>query len=456
MHPHEFMPAVLHWSSEAETSVLGALMLDSTAWDSVGDLLTAEHFFDARNGRIFTAVAGLVAASKPVDFVTVFDQLQASGSSEAVDPAMLCQMAQYVPNAGNLRRYAEIVAERALMRSLTRAADEVKTIAQDTTMHVEGRLDKAQGVLQALQVKKSRQMPTVIADTIVGLLDRVERLADGTAVPGIPTGIPSLDRMLGGGFKPGNQVIIAARPSVGKSSLAEQLCINLARTGHPAAMFSQEMDKKELAVRAAANIGCIALDRLLSGQLEQHEWSRLTEAIEVMRNLPLHFDDQPALTLSDISAKARMLKRQHGIKLIVIDYLQLCAAGKATDSRHHQIEEMSRGLKNLARQLDITIVTLSQLNREVEKRTSGRPILSDLKESGAIEEDADLVLLLSCYSTSPEGSNVIACDVPKNRQGRVGALALSFEGRYQHWQEITVSLQQAKKTASGKRYTDEA
>ena len=455
MHPHEFMPEALPWSPEAETSVLGALMLDGAAWDSVGDILSAGHFFDPRNGRIFTAVAGLVAASKPADIVTVYDQLQASGSDDGVNLVMLGQMAQFVPSASNLRRYAEIVAERALMRSLMRAADEVKTIAGHTSVPVLARLDKAQGVLQALQVKKARQMPTVIADTIVGLLDRVERLAEGTMQPGIPTGIPSLDQMLGGGFKPGKQVIIAARPSVGKSSLAEQLCINLARAGHPAAMFSQEMGKDELADRAVANIGRIALDRLLSGQLEQHEWSRLTEAIEVMRCLPLHFDDQPALTLSDISAKARMLKRQHGIKLIVIDYLQLCAAGKATDSRHHQIEEMSRGLKNLARELDITIVTLSQLNREVEKRTSGRPILSDLKESGAIEEDADVVILLSRYSTSPQVDNVIACDVPKNRQGRVGELALSFKGMYQQWQESTVPLH-TKKMGNSRQYTNEA
>ena len=455
MHPVEFTPQTLPWSPEAETSVLGALMLDGQAWDSVGDLLSAEQFFDLRNSRIFTAIGRLVAASKPADIVTVFDQLQASGNGDGVDLTMLSAIAQFVPSASNLRRYAEIVAERALMRSLMRAADEVKTIATDTAVPVLDRLDRAQGVLQALQIRKARQMPTVIAETIVGLLDRVERLADGTDEPGISTGIPSLDRMLGGGFKPGKQVIIAARPSVGKSSLAEQLCINLARAGHPAAMFSQEMGKDELADRAAANIGRIALDRLLSGQLEQREWARLIEAIEVMRNLPLHFDDQPSLTLSDISAKARMLKRQHGIKLIVIDYLQLCAAGKATDSRHHQIEEMSRGLKNLARQLDITIVTLSQLNREVEKRTSGRPVLSDLKESGAIEEDADVVILLSRYSTSPEGLNVIACDVPKNRQGRVGELALDFEGMYQHWQESTASLQ-AKKIGGGRRYTEEA
>ncbi len=455
MHPREFISKALPWSPEAESSVLGALMLDGGAWDSVGDILTAEEFFDVRNGRIFTAIGGLISACKPADIVTVFDQLQASGTGEGVDLLMLNQMAQYVPSASNLRRYAEIVSERALMRNLVLAADEVKNIAGDTSVPVLGRLDKAQGVLQALQLKKARHMPTVIADTIVGLLDRVERLADGSAMPGIPTGISSLDQLLGGGFKPGKQVIIAARPSVGKSSLAEQLCINLARAGHPAAMFSQEMGKEELADRAAANIGRIALDRLLSGQLEQYEWSRLTEAIEIMRNLPLHFDDQPALTLSDISAKARMLKRQHGIKLIVVDYLQLCAAGKATDSRHHQIEELSRGLKNLARQLDITIVTLSQLNREVEKRPSGRPILSDLKESGAIEEDADVVILLSRYSTNPQGPSVVACDVPKNRQGRVGELALSFEGTYQHWQESSVLLQ-AKKMGSSRLYTNEA
>ena len=187
MHPHEFMPEALPWSPEAETSVLGALMLDGAAWDSVGDILSAGHFFDPRNGRIFTAVAGLVAASKPADIVTVYDQLQASGSDDGVNLVMLGQMAQFVPSASNLRRYAEIVAERALMRSLMRAADEVKTIAGHTSVPVLARLDKAQGVLQALQVKKARQMPTVIADTIVGLLDRVERLAEGTMQPGIPT-----------------------------------------------------------------------------------------------------------------------------------------------------------------------------------------------------------------------------------------------------------------------------
>ena len=455
MHPLEFMPETMPWSTEAETRVLGALMLSGDVWDSVGDLLTAEQFFDARNGRIFTAISRLVAATKPVDVITVFEQMQTAGTLDGVDLGLLIGMAQYVPSASNLLRYAEIVSEKALMRSLMRAADEVKTIAVDTAVPVLERLDKAQNVLQALQIKKARQMPTVIADAIVGLLDRVERLADGTDVPGIPTGIPALDRMLGGGFKPGKQVIIAARPSIGKSSLGEQLCITVARAGHPAAMFSQEMSKEELADRAVANIGRIALDRLLSGQLHEHEWTRLTEAVEVMRNLPLYFDDQPALTLSDISAKARMLKRQHGIKLIVIDYLQLCAAGKAADSRHHQIEEMSRGLKNLARQLDITIVTLSQLNREVEKRTSGRPILSDLKESGSIEEDADVVILLSRHSVSPEGVNVIACDVPKNRQGRVGELALCFEGMYQLWQESAVPLQ-PKQSGRSRQYTEEA
>lgn len=419
-----------------------------------GDTLNADQFFDFRNGRIFTAIGGLIAASKPADVVTVYEELQASGMGEGIDLPMLNQIAQYVPSASNLRQYVQIVSDRALMRCLMRAADEVKNIAAETSIPVAARLDKAQGVLQALQVKKARQMPTVIADTIIGLLDRVERLADGTALPGIPTGISTLYHLLGGGFKPGKQVIIAARPSVGKSSLAEQLCINLARAGHPAAMFSQEMGKEELADRAAANIGRIALDRLLSGQLQPSEWARLTEAVEVMRNLPLHFDDQPALTLFDISAKARMLKRRYGIKLIAVDYLQLCAAGKATDSRHHQIEEMSRGLKNLARELEITIVTLSQLNREVEKRTNGRPILSDLKESGAIEEDADVVILLSRYSTTPEGMNVIACDVPKNRQGRVGEIALSFEGMYQRWQESSVSLL-VKKAGGGRQYTNE-
>jgi replicative DNA helicase len=307
--------------------------------------------------------------------------------------------------------------------------------------------------LQSVQVSGGRMKPTLIRDGVTALLDRIQARADGTEQRGISTGVQLLDRLLGGGLKGGKQVIIAARPSVGKSSLAQQVCLNVSRAGHAAAFLSQEMTKDELTERAAACLGRIDLEHVISGELTDDEWSRLVEAVERMRDLPLYFDEQPALTLHDIAAKARMLKRQHDLKLLVVDYIQLCAAGDK-DSRHHQIEALSRGLKNLSKQLDLTVITLSQLNREVEKRANGRPVLSDLKESGAIEEDADVVMLLSRNGEEQDGFRVINCDIPKNRQGRTGAVSLGFQGKYQEWTAVAKPVE-FRGAPTRKHYTED-
>jgi replicative DNA helicase len=455
MHPHDLDPDLLPWSQEAEKTVLGGLLLDNGAWDRIGGLIEAGHFYDPSHGLIFTAIAGMLASNKPADLVTVYDELQQQGAAEQVGGlAYLSSLSQAVPSASNIRRYAEIVAERALMRGMIEGAEQVKELAVKPGISVAERLDKAQGVLQSLQVSGGRVMPTTIDASVVRLLDRIQDAADGKLPRGVPTTFYSLDRMLGGGLKGGKQVIIAARPSIGKSSLAEQICLSAALAGYPAAFFSQEMSKDELTDRAVANLGRIELDNIVSGQLSGEEWARLTEAVERLRNLPLYLDDQPALTLYDISAKARMLKRKHGVKLIAIDYLQLCAStGKSKDSRHHEIEGLSRGLKNLAKQLDLCFLSLSQLNREVEKRTSGRPILSDLKESGSIEEDADVVMLLSRASTTADGFQIINCDVPKNRQGKVGGVTLEFNGAHQLWHETARPLE--FKTPARKHFTED-
>lgn len=453
MHPRDLPEDAMPWSAEAEAGVLGALMLDAGCWDRVGDILAPEQFFADHNRRIFNAIGAMVLSVKPVDIITVHEHLQTAGQGEGIDLIALNEIAQSVSSVHAVRRHAEIVAERALMRGLMAAADDVREIAVTAGSPVLERLDKAQARLQVLQVHRRRSMPVPVQDMMVGFLDHLSDLSEGRVDPGIPTRIPTLDRMLGGGLMPGKQIILAARPSIGKSSLAEQLCINLARDGHAAAFLSQEMTKDELLQRAIANVGRIDLGRLITGKLQDHEWERVTEAVENMRSMPLHFDDQPALSLMDIAAKARMLKRQSDIKLLVVDYLQLCSATKSTDNRHHQIEEISRGTKSLAKQLGITILLLSQLSREVEKRTSGRPQLSDLKESGAIEEDADVVLLLSKNTERPDGSRLLCCDVPKNRQGRTGDFALNFEGAVQVWGESTEPLN-FKKPPS-RHYTEE-
>jgi replicative DNA helicase len=312
------------------------------------------------------------------------------------------------------------------------------------------RIGAAQAKLELLQEVTSKSEPEPVSNFVVSVLDRIQALADGEIEPGIPTGIADLDRLLSGGLRGGKQIIIAARPSVGKSSLSEQLCLNLATRGIPAAMFSQEMTKDELTDRAVCNLGRIDLGRYLTGKLQDDEWSRLSDAVEMIRDLPFYLDDQPQLTLQTISAKARMLKRKHGIKLLVLDYIQLCGTTNPKASRHHQLEELSRGLKSLAKLLDISIVTLSQLNREVEKRPGGRPIMADLKESGAIEEDADIVGLMWKHSVGEE-HNVVGLELAKNRQGRTGQLALHFQGSMQRWGQSTESLdRKPEKSGAGR------
>ena len=455
MHPRDLDPQSLPWSQQAEMAVLGSLLHDNRAWDQVGDLLLPQHFYAHGHGLVFDAIGAMVAANKPADVITVFEHLQGLGRDEEVGGLpYLSSLTTAVVSAANARRYAEIVAEKALLRGLLEAADGVRELAMEPgSMTVADRLDRAQQLLQGVQVHGGRTMPTPISESVVAMLDRIQNRADGLEPRGIPTGIADLDRLLGGGLKGGKQVIIAARPSVGKSSLAQQICINVARAGFAAAFLSQEMSKDELVERGAANLGRIDLEGVISGRMADEDWSRLTEAVERMRDLPLYLDDQPALTLHDIAAKARMLKRQHDLKVLVVDYIQLCASSADKDNRHHQIEHLSRGLKNLSKQLDITVITLSQLNRDVEKRASGRPILSDLKESGSIEEDADVVLLLSRNGDEKDGFRVVNCDVPKNRQGKTGGLSLGFHGQYQQWSAVATPLE--FRQPARKHYTED-
>jgi len=443
-------------SEQAECAVLGCLLQDNAAFDLIGDILTPEQFYAHQNRTIYATISTLILATKPADTITVFEALKAAGKADEVGGlSYLTDLTAYRVTVANGRRYAQLVAENAILRGMIEAADKVAALAFNASdLTVSERLDQAQQAMQEVQLANGRKMPRPIQECVTELIDRIQRRHDGNEPRGIDTGIPHLSRLLGGGWKGGKQVILAARPSVGKSSLAMRFCLTAAQAGHPAAFLSQEMSGEELVDRAASTLGRMDLEKVISGQLDGEEWGRLTEAIERIRGLPLFLDDQPALTLADIAAKARMLKRQHGLKLLVIDYIQLCAGGKDKDNRHHQIEQLSRGLKKLARQLDICILTLSQLNREVEKRQNGKPILSDLKESGSIEEDADVVLLLHRIAEDQSGFKTIHCDVPKNRQGKTGFVTLGFDGRFQEWHE-TVAPSFTPKSQPSKHYTSD-
>jgi replicative DNA helicase len=423
---------VLPWSIEAESSVVGSLLLDNGAWDRVGDILQADDFYRFEHRTIFGAVAAMVNAGKAADVVTVFEYLQSQGKeSDAGGLPYINQLAQYIPSASNVRRYAEIVAERALMRRLLAAADKARELAIEPGMTAVERLDRCMDQFQSLTVNRGGNEPQAVGELVVSVLDRINDLERGEVLPGILTKLPSWDRFTSGGNRPGKQVVIAARPSVGKTALALTIAKHAALAGHPVAVLSMEMEKQELIERYLADIGQVDLGHLMTGKLEGDEWSSLSAAVETLNQLPIYIDDQPAMTLADIQIKARKLKRERGIKLLVADYLQLIAPSDPKASRHHQIEAISRGLKVLGKQLGLTTIVLSQLNREVEKRTDKRATLGDLKESGAIEEDADVIVLLSNDHTREDGTQVIHAEMAKNRGGRKGFFKLALTGKYQ-------------------------
>jgi replicative DNA helicase len=426
-------------SIEAESSVLGGLLLDNAAWDRVGDLLNDSDFYRYEHRLIYSAMTTLINASKPADVITVYEQLQNLGKSEEVGGlSYLNSLAQYVPSASNIRRYAEIVRERAILRKLVSVSDEIATNAFNT----QGRpvatiVDEAEQKIFNIGEEGSRMkqgfqsMDTLVVD----LLDRVQEMADNpNDITGVPTGFYDLDRMTSG-FQAGDLVVLAARPSMGKTALAINIAEHVAlNEGLPVAVFSMEMGAAQLAVRVVGSIGRIDQTHLRTGKLSDEEWPRLTEAIEKLRTVSLHIDESAGLNSSELRANARRLARKCGkLGLIVVDYLQLMSGsggGGNGENRATELGEISRGLKMLAKELQCPVIALSQLNRSVETRTDKRPMMSDLRESGAIEQDADIIMFIyrddyytKELSKEPGVAEVI---IAKQRNGPTGTVKLAF------------------------------
>jgi replicative DNA helicase len=426
-------------SIEAESSVLGGLLLDNAAWDRVGDLLNDSDFYRYEHRLIYSAMTTLINASKPADVITVYEQLQNLGKSEEVGGlSYLNSLAQYVPSASNIRRYAEIVRERAILRKLVSVSDEIATNAFNT----QGRpvatiVDEAEQKIFNIGEEGSRMkqgfqsMDTLVVD----LLDRVQEMADNpNDITGVPTGFYDLDRMTSG-FQAGDMIVLAARPSMGKTALAINIAEHVAlNEGLPVAVFSMEMGAAQLAVRVVGSIGRIDQSHLRTGKLSDEEWPRLTEAIEKLRTVSLHIDESAGLNSSELRANARRLARKCGkLGLIVVDYLQLMSGsggGGNGENRATELGEISRGLKMLAKELQCPVIALSQLNRSVETRTDKRPMMSDLRESGAIEQDADIIMFIyrddyytKELSKEPGVAEVI---IAKQRNGPTGTVKLAF------------------------------
>jgi replicative DNA helicase len=403
----------------------------------VGDLLIDGDFYRHEHRLIYAAVGSLINESKPADVITVFEKLQGQGKAEEVGGLVyLNSLAQYVPSAANIRRYAEIVRERSILRKLVGASDEIATAAfSPKGKPVAQILDDAEQKIFNIGEEGSRMKQGFqgMNKLVVELLDRVTEMADNpNDITGVPTGFYDLDRMTSG-FQAGDLVVLAARPSMGKTALAINIAEHVAlNEGLPVAVFSMEMGASQLAVRIVGSIGRIDQSHLRTGKLTDDEWPRLTEAIEKLRNVSLHIDESPGLTVSELRANARRLARQCGkLGLIVVDYLQLMGVSSSMndENRATAVGEISRGLKMLAKELQCPVIALSQLSRGVESRTDKRPMMSDLRESGAIEQDADVIMFIyrdDYYTKDSKEPGVAEIIISKQRNGPTGTVKLAF------------------------------
>lgn len=431
-------PAHVPWSKDAEQSTIGGLLLDNAVFDDVRATVEPKHFFVQAHRTIFEAVEALVVACKPADVLTVAEHLNAHGQLDECGGLIhLNNLAQSVPSARNARHYAQIVRDLALRRTLMQAASEAADIACSTGS-ADAALDRIATIFSTVERAGARPEPRHIGQALAARCDHWSDLASGDVKSGTPTKLPTLDKALGGGIKPGKVMVLAARPSIGKTSLAQQIALSVAEQGFGVLLLSQEMTEGELVDRIAANVAQVNLGAIIEGRLKDSDWGSLSEAVDKARGLPVFLDDQPSLSLLDIRAKVRQTIKLHPLALVVVDYLQLCAAPVGKESRHHQVEALSRGLKAMAKELNVGVLLLSQINRASTQRDE--PSLSDLKESGAIEEDADVVIFLQPKGNLPDGSQLLAAILAKNRQGKRGRVALSFQGATQRWVESTASV----------------
>jgi len=425
-------------SLEAESSVLGGLLLDNNTWDRVGDLLAQGDFYRYEHQHIYAAIHALINVGKPADVITVYEYLQSRGKAEEIGGlAYLNSLAQYVPSASNIRRYAEIVRERAILRKLISASDDIASNALNPRgKAVERILDEAEQKIFAIgeegaRMKQGFQSLTSLVDNLLGRMDELSK--NPVDVTGVPTGFIDLDKMTSG-FQAGDLVVLAARPSMGKTSLAVNIAEHVALYEElPVAIFSMEMGAAQLAVRIVGSIARVNQGNMRTGRISDEEWPRLTDAIGRLKTVSLHIDETPGLTPSELRANARRLSRQLGGKLglIVVDYLQLMSgSGGSNDTRATELGEISRGLKMLAKELQCPVLALSQLNRSVEQRGDKRPMMSDLRESGAIEQDADIIMFIyrdDYYNTESKEPNTAEVIIGKQRNGPTGTVKLFFQ-----------------------------
>lgn len=435
-------------SIEAEQSVLGGLLLDNAAWDRIADFVREDDFYRYDHRVIFQHIVKLISVGKPADVITVFEALSTSGKAEEVGGlTYLNALAQNTPSAANIRRYAEIVRDRGVLRKLITVADEISGKAFNPQgKDVKQLLDEAEAKIFAIAEEGSRgaQGFLEIQPLLTQVVERIDELYNRdnqNDITGVPTGFMDLDRMTSG-LQPGDLVIVAGRPSMGKTAFSINIGENVAiDSGLPVAVFSMEMGGAQLAMRMLGSVGRLDQHRLRTGRLNDEDWPRLTHAIQKMNDVQIYIDETPALSSIELRARARRLARQCGkLGLIIIDYLQLMAASTPGENRATEISEISRNLKGLAKELNCPVIALSQLNRSLEQRPNKRPVMSDLRESGAIEQDADVILFIyrdQVYNPDSPDKGTAEIIIGKQRNGPIGTVRLTFLGEYTKFDNYT-------------------
>jgi len=427
-------------SIEAEQSVLGGLLLDNESWEKTADFLVEHDFYRRDHQLIFRGIAALFEQSQPVDVITLAEYHDTRGELEQVgELAYLGMLSRNTPSSANIVAYASIVRERSILRQLIT----VGTTISNTAFNPEGRtseemLDLVEGQVFEIAEKGAKRAGgfVQVKEVLSKVVDRIDTLFEqDSAITGLSTGFTDFDEQTSG-LQAADLVVVAGRPSMGKTTFAMNLAENAAiKSKEPVAVFSMEMPSDALAMRMLSSLGQIDQHRLRTGKLNDDDWPRLTSAIALLNEAPLFIDDTPALTVTELRARARRLKREHGLSMIVIDYIQLMqgSGGGSNENRATEVSEISRSLKALAKELEVPAIALSQLNRSLEQRPNKRPIMSDLRESGAIEQDADLIVFIyrdEVYNEDSPEKGKAEIIIGKQRNGPIGTVALTFQGKY--------------------------
>lgn len=421
---------------EAEQAVLGAIFLEPSSLNVASEILVPEDFYRVSHNKIFRAMLKLYDEGKSIDLITVTEELASADLLEDIGGvSYLSELATSVPTAANIEYYARIVEEKSLLRRLIRAATSIVRDGYEQEEDVESLLSEAEKRIMEVSARKNVGDFKHIKDILVKTYDNIELLNSRVGeITGIPTGFTELDRMTAG-FQRNDLIIVGARPSMGKTAFALNIAQNVAtKTDETVAIFSLEMGAEQLVMRMLCAEGNIDAHRLRTGNLSEEDWGKLTMAMGSLSNARIFIDDTPGIRIQEIRAKCRRLKQEHGLGMVVIDYLQLILGNsRYSENRQQEVSEISRSLKQLARELEVPVIALSQLSRSVEQRQDKRPIMSDIRESGSIEQDADIVAFLyrdDYYNKDSENKNIIEIIIAKQRNGPTGTISLAFIKEY--------------------------